>query len=325
MKPKSFFVLMFHGIVKESPAYFTYRPNENCFVRETDFDKIISDCKKRYKILRLNDLGSYFDGSATQDGVLISFDDGLQSLYNLGLPILKKHNANATVFITSDWTNKGIAPAIFSLEYQLFYHTPAIVKISCNGFLFNEKITHSKEAGILISALWDKLFLEKTSPLSLGYEHIILNGKTLNSFVKETDPDYWKPMSWQLLLEANRDGLIEIGAHGKTHTPFDWLSAQQLEQECIESKQQVLQHLGIDVTTCSFPHGSYNERLLEIIGSHFNYAFTNKVVEEDRLGIQLAISRFNVPYQRPNSIPSLIRYPFIGKILRKIGYITKLY
>ena len=325
MKPKSFFVLMFHGIVKESPAYFTYRPNENCFERETDFDKIISDCKKRYKILRLNDLGSYFDGSATQDGVLISFDDGLQSLYNLGLPILKKHNANATVFITSDWTNKGIAPAIFSLEYQLFYQAPAIVNISCNDFSFDKEITHGKEAGIVISELWDKLVIENISPLSLGYEHIILNGKTLDTFEKATDPADWKPMSWQLLQEANRDGFIEIGAHGKTHTPFDWLSEKELEQECIESKQQILEHLGIDVTTCSFPHGTYDERTLEIIASHFNYAFTNKIGKEDRVGVQLAISRYNVPYQRPNSIPSLIRYPFIGKILRKFGYMTKLY
>jgi peptidoglycan/xylan/chitin deacetylase (PgdA/CDA1 family) len=325
MKRGSFFVLMFHGIVTKKPDHFLYRPSENCFVREKDFEKIIRYCKKKYRILKLTDLDPYFAGTATEDGVLITFDDGLQSLLSLGLPVLKKYGATATVFITPGWTNSGEEPAIFSLEYYLYSHEPALVNISAPGFLFEKKVTKKGDIAMVIGELWDTLFEEKISPLSLTADQILINQKPLTSFVKDASPANWKPVSWDLLRKAFDEGIIEIGAHGQTHTPFSWLTNEALENECDESRRQLLSHFNTPVSSCSFPHGLYDERTANITSKHFKYCFVNNVVINNGLPDKTTISRYNVPYQRPNNIPSLISYPFLGKVLRKFGHLSKWY
>jgi peptidoglycan/xylan/chitin deacetylase (PgdA/CDA1 family) len=325
MKKGSFFVLMFHGLVKEKPAHFLYRPSANCFVREDDFESIVKYCKKKYRILKLDDLASYFDGTADEDGVLLTFDDGLKSLYALGLPILKKYNASATVFITPGWTNKEQEPAVFSLEYHLYTQVPAYIQVSYGEFLFEKEVGNKGDIAKMIGELWDNLFSEKISPLSLENEHIQINGESLSTLTKQTDPENWKTMSWQLLQKYATDGTIEIGAHGQTHTPFTWLTEEQLDNEFVESKQQLLDHLNIPVVSCSFPHGLYNEETLSILARHFKYGFANAVVTDENGVNNLRISRYNVPYQRPNNITSLVDHPFMGKVLRKLGHLTKLY
>ncbi len=325
MRQGSLYTLMFHGIVSSKPDHFLYGPNTNCFVREKDFEKLIRYCSKKYRVLKLKDLASYLNGTATEDGVLITFDDGLQSLYTLGLPILKKYNATATVFITSDWTNKGIQPAVFSLEYLLYHHLPATVNIYSDGFIYEKRVDTKENISPSIDAIWAKLFENKISPLSLTDQQITINSKPLNLFEAEPGGGYWKPVSWEILQQAVKEGTIEIGAHGKTHTPFAWLSKEQLENELNENKEVIEKKLQANVTSCSFPHGSYDANTLSILPEYFTYGFANKMVSTQNKIEKLNITRYNVPFQRPNNIPLLIGYPFLGKVLRKFGSVTGLF
>ena len=325
MKKKSFFVLMFHGIVSSKPEHFMYPPNTNCFVRESDFEKVIRYCSKKYKILKLADLEQYFNGTATQDGVLISFDDGLQSLCHLGLPILEKHGATAVTFITSDWTNNEQEPAVFSLEYQLYQQLPATVNINCDGFSFTQAIHTKSEIPELFDALWMELFQKEINPLSLTHEQVSINGAALNTLKQEPGGGSWKTMPWNLLKKAVDENIIEIGAHGQTHTPFTWLSNEQLISESIKSKEEIFNKLQIVVNSCSFPNGFYNNNTLETLSKHFTYGFTNKMVKNTKGAVKINIARYNVPFQRPNNISSLVTYPLAGRVLRKLGSVTGLF
>jgi peptidoglycan/xylan/chitin deacetylase (PgdA/CDA1 family) len=318
----SFFTLMFHGIVKKKPSHFLYEPSSNCFVRECDFETVIQHCKKKYKMLKLDDLTAYFDGTATQDGILITFDDGLESLCDLGIPILKKYEVPATVFITSEWTIKHLEPAIFALEYHLYNNTPALLNISGNDFLFEKKINTKEEIAIVMGEIWDELFAKKISPLSFTHEQIKLSGSSLAAFTRTDNAGSWQTVPWSELRKACEENIIEIGAHGKTHTPWTWLSNEQLENELAENRRQISEQLGLETRACSFPHGLYSKQSLEISGKHFEYGFANRIVSNGQVIEKFNISRYNVPYQRPNNIQWLIRYPFLGKVLRKFGKVT---
>ncbi len=325
MQKKSFFVLMFHGIVSEKPEHFLYGPSANCFVREADFEKVVRFCSKNYKLLRLADLDSYYDGTATEDGILISFDDGLQSFIKLGVPVLQKYGATATVFLTSDWTNSGLQPAIFSLEYQLYHCLPTVVAVNMNDTVVEKKVHTKKDIPIAIDWVWEQLFEKKIAPLSLTDDDILLNGTPLSLLKPEKDGGYWKPASWEVLKDAQKGGIIEIGAHGQTHTPFNWLTETQLVNELEENKRQITHKLQIPVTACSFPHGLYDDKTSDIMERYFRYGFANNIVTGGANKERLVISRYNVPFQRPNNIGSLINYPFMGKVLRKFGSITGFY
>jgi peptidoglycan/xylan/chitin deacetylase (PgdA/CDA1 family) len=316
---------MFHGVIDSLSEHAVFGGSRNCFVRTEDFEHAIEYCSKRYRILKQEDLDTYFNGTASEDGIFISVDDGLQNFVDNGIPILQKYKAPATVFITSDWTNQGKEPAIFSLEYHLFYHLPATITISHGKFLYKQMVDHKKQLPGVLAGIWNNLFAEKISPNGIQAHEITINGRSMDSFPSQDNPAYWKPASWESLRSACQDGIIQIGGHGKTHTPWSWLSANELEKEFIENSEQIRLHLNVPVSTCTFPFGMYDEKTLDTVGKHYTYGFTNRVLANGNKLNLSCMSRYNVPFQKPNNIPSLISYPLIGKILRKVGGMTKLF
>lgn len=321
---KSFKTLMFHGVADQMSEHCLFMPSKNCFVRTEDFEKVIEYCSKRFKILRPGDLNAYFDGTAQDDGIFITVDDGLQYFFDHAIPVLKKYKAPATVFITSDWTNEGIEPAIFSLEYHLYHQLPTKLVIKQNDFCFEKQVDNKTGISAALNELWNRLFEKKISANSIRANEITLNGVLMSDLPADGNPGYWKPASWDTIQKAHAEGTIDIGAHGKTHSPFSWLTADALEKECLQNKEQIKTHLNTAVSVCTFPHGMYDEKTLAVIGKHYKFAFTNRVIAAS-LETASCISRYNVPFQRPNSIPSLVSYPFAGKVLRKAGAVTGLF
>ena len=192
-------------------------------------------------------------------------------------------------------------------------------------FSFEKEVQKKRDIPVVMHSIWEDLFDNKISPLSVTDQQITLNGTPLNLLKQETDGGCWKTASWDILRKAVEDGVIEIGAHGQTHTPFNWLTEEQLAEELIENKARIIEKLQIPVTACSFPHGLYNDRTITEMEKYFKYGFTNKSINALGDNERMIISRYNVPFQRPNSILSLIKYPFAGKVLRKLGSLTGLY
>lgn len=81
----------------------------------------------------------------------------------------------------------------------------------------------------------------------------------VTDFLSEKHPEY---MNAHHLRELLNDPLCTIGAHGKTHIPLGELPPAQAFAELKTSKEQLEDILGQEVTTMSFPHGSFNQEIL---------------------------------------------------------------
>jgi peptidoglycan/xylan/chitin deacetylase (PgdA/CDA1 family) len=81
----------------------------------------------------------------------------------------------------------------------------------------------------------------------------------ISDFTKEK-PGYLNPNQ---LRELARDPLVTIGAHGKTHQPLANLPFAEAKEELRISKMELQDILGREVTTMSFPHGSFNQALID--------------------------------------------------------------
>ena len=64
------------------------------------------------------------------------------------------------------------------------------------------------------------------------------------------------------LIELKKNKLISIGAHGKSHRPLASLTFQEAVDEMRISKEVLEDLLGEEISTMSFPHGSFNVDLL---------------------------------------------------------------
>jgi peptidoglycan/xylan/chitin deacetylase (PgdA/CDA1 family) len=65
--------------------------------------------RHHYRVIRLSDLASFLAGRETlpQRAVVISFDDGYESVYRHAFPLLKKYGFAATLFMYSDFVGAG--------------------------------------------------------------------------------------------------------------------------------------------------------------------------------------------------------------------------
>ncbi|MFX0199396.1 MAG: polysaccharide deacetylase family protein [Candidatus Hodarchaeota archaeon] len=65
------------------------------------------------------------------------------------------------------------------------------------------------------------------------------------------------------LKEINND-LISIGSHCVSHAKLSYLDEKTTKRELLESKKQLEAILGKEVKLLSFPHGDYNQKVIEL-------------------------------------------------------------
>ena len=70
-------------------------------------------------------------------------------------------------------------------------------------------------------------------------------------------------MSWAELKELVKNGM-SVQSHTMSHRPLETLSDDEIHKELYESRQAIEQRLNTTVSALSFPHGSYNRRIVKI-------------------------------------------------------------
>jgi peptidoglycan/xylan/chitin deacetylase (PgdA/CDA1 family) len=322
MSKGKLYTLMFHGVVDTLPKYSIFDESKNCFVTTHDFEKIIKYCSKNFNVIRQSEITEYINSKSDTHAILITFDDGLESVFSHALPILRKYNVPATVFITSGWIDSMKSPAIFNIETIIFNNLPINLTINKDNF---NKIYHFKNRRSInhnLNLIWSDLFKSRISPLSLDDSNFEFDKYNLhlNSFMTNT---LWLPASWDQIKSAVKTNLIELGIHGDTHKPWNWMNKLELEEEVNISKLKIKNKTGYICNVASFPHGMYSLENLKVLDNYFTYFFANnmnKLTLDDKL-----IGRVLVPFGSPNSITALIYFKNITLIIHYIKNKLKKY
>ena len=73
-------------------------------------------------------------------------------------------------------------------------------------------------------------------------------------------------MDWRQLMEMASEGM-SIQSHTVSHRPLELLDEEEIRKELRESKLRLEDKLGTEVYALSFPHGSYNAKVIEVAQS----------------------------------------------------------
>ncbi|MEG1892412.1 MAG: polysaccharide deacetylase family protein [Bacilli bacterium] len=93
-------VLMYHGVLDESWGL------SSLFVRVDEFEKQMKYLSENgYTSLKVSEIN---DAKMHQKPIIITFDDGYVDVYKNALPILKKYNLKATIFVISGSINGDV-------------------------------------------------------------------------------------------------------------------------------------------------------------------------------------------------------------------------
>jgi len=241
------------------------------------FDKQIENLGRKYELLSLDKLAWYIQQGKTlpKKAIVITIDDGYKDNYLYAYPILKKHNAPATMFIATGyigtdrlfWYNK--VKYIFQATHQAeansdelgtFRLQSTIDKLKASSTA-REKLKKMPEQ--LRNSVVDKLAysLGVNIPESLGKNTIL---------------------SWDEIREMNNNG-IAFGAHTVNHPILTGIPLKQAKQEIMQSKKDMEEKLGQPVTSFAYPNGGHRD---------FNRDIANLVKETGVLCAVTAIPRW---------------------------------
>jgi peptidoglycan/xylan/chitin deacetylase (PgdA/CDA1 family) len=81
----------------------------------------------------------------------------------------------------------------------------------------------------------------------------------VSDYLDKSSPTF---LSESEIIELSKFEYVQIGGHGKTHSPLARLSIEESKEELLECKLSLEKIINKKITTMSFPHGSFTKEIV---------------------------------------------------------------
>lgn len=282
-------VLIYHRVA-EDPI-----DSQLLAVSPENFENQIKYLTENYNVIPLSQMIEDFEnGRLNKNTVSITFDDGYaDNLYN-ALPILEKHKAHATIFVSTGFI--GNSREFWWDDMERIFFTkkalPEVLSISDDkqDYYFDLRTFDGR------IDTYDKLhqFLKQNKHSErqafidelLNWANLPLNGRRTNLVMDENE-----------LRKISKSECIEIGAHTVWHDSLAVLNSNEQADEIKNSIQTLSKILGKEVKLFSYPYGSSNDVNEETLKILKDLGFKNAVAN-----IQGELNNRTNPYLIPRRL-----------------------
>jgi peptidoglycan/xylan/chitin deacetylase (PgdA/CDA1 family) len=179
--------------------------------------------------------------------LLLTFDDGYADMHDLLLPVLRKFEVPATVFITTGslggryltWFQRLFSAVIRTTRPELppFADLPAM------------SLGDSRQRVKAIEAIGSRQVRYAAS----AWESMI--DRLADALAWDGRADDERMMTWDQVEALHRSGLVTIGGHTVTHPLLAQCAPDQLKRELFDSAAELKGRLRLDFLPFSYPHG----------------------------------------------------------------------
>jgi len=213
----------------------------------------------------------FYDGNKdfTENCFAITFDDGFKDIYTNALPILKKHNLAACVFLTADMINANDLLPHHKLYFIIKqYGIEAITKAISQRYKY---FTMPKPDFYYCHNPIDfRTDLEKTLCFQMASDagkdllNYLMKSFCVDDFAREAEQLY---LNWSEIIEM-KGACITFGCHTCSHPILSKLTPEGQEKEILECKRKIEEKIKEEVKYFAYPYGypdTYNEQTLSIL------------------------------------------------------------
>lgn len=202
------------------------------------FEQTVLWFKSRYKIVSIQEIREHiYEGRPLQNSCMLSVDDGWRSTYDVIFPVMKKYNLPFTIFVS-----------------------PHVMETGMNFWYYTIKFCNQEDLKDMI--IKRGLFTEKVRkyPCELIFKEMKIDEvyDVLNEYLKK-HPEISIPrgfMNTQEVLEMQKSGLVEIGAHTMVHPILKAESADRANSEIADSVTKLSSILDRQVKSFAYPNGT---------------------------------------------------------------------
>lgn len=241
--------LCYHRVHPISKKENFFHPNLSLVVTPESFEEQIAFISQNYNCLDIYRAVDLLNkDKLPQNTVIVTFDDGYKDNLIHVLPILKKYNVPAEIYITTGFPDGTCVLWWYELEQLLRVLESLSFKWKGKKYLWDlKKIENKYKAYREIRMLFVTSSLEEQKVLLE-----ILRSNNKGSYF--TFEDYG--MSWDDIIALDREPLITIGSHTISHPSLTQLTDDKVYGEMKGSKERLESVLGHPVEAFAYPFGS---------------------------------------------------------------------
>lgn len=260
-------VLMYHRIAEP-----VVDPWELCVSRR-NFAEQLAVLGRRATVLPLRGIeGRLRKASGARPLVAVTFDDGYADNLHEALPALQRADVPATVFVATGHTGRAdpfwweqLADAILGPGER-----PGNLLLAVQGFAFtwprgatdDRTALLSAERVALHRALWNEL---RVIPDALRAD-VLQQLRAWSGRPRGVD-SLARPMTEQEVAALHGSGLVEIGAHARSHRFLTELPPVEREAEIRGSRDDCARMTGVAPTSFAYPHGAVDDATASAVHS----------------------------------------------------------
>jgi peptidoglycan/xylan/chitin deacetylase (PgdA/CDA1 family) len=243
-------IFMLHRVLPENERNRYTLNRELAITPEKLESFILSFTSKGYQFISLDNLHDWLQNKKKikQKFICLTFDDGYRDNFIHALPILKKHNIPATIYITNCLPNgNGILWWYLFEDYvktanQLIINSTNFSK-SFHWKTEQEAFDQFGEIGNLIKVITptelEQVIMKSFDITKVDFENLCRN----------------LSMSWDEIKQISEEPLITIGAHTMTHLSVKQHDEALVAKEMVDSKKELEKHIGKEVHHFAYPFG----------------------------------------------------------------------
>ncbi|PIN80769.1 hypothetical protein COV16_00360 [Candidatus Woesearchaeota archaeon CG10_big_fil_rev_8_21_14_0_10_34_8] len=249
-------ILMYHGVTSSHDPVANF---DHKHVLKEMFEKQLQYIKKHYSLISLNDFIEWKQRkkkNLPNNSVILTFDDGYANCYTQLFPILRKHSADAAVFLPTKYISKEKIAWYDTISYCIAKTKKTEIEINRKKYtLQNNK---QKIAALVELKLQCRDFPEK-------------NRYLLEEIKKQTGVDFNHCTNENLLFlswvqcKEMQDAGITFGSHSITHQVMTQLTESEMENEISKSKKIIVKRLKTNCSSFAYPFGNSNESVRTIL------------------------------------------------------------
>jgi peptidoglycan/xylan/chitin deacetylase (PgdA/CDA1 family) len=259
-------VLMYHDILDDARSRDPGELDDES-PNAHQFDAHLGEIVRHFPIVSLAEgVTRLRTGTLPGDAVSITFDDGYRSVYTVALPILEKYRAPATVFLLTDWIDKG-TPYWWHRVRDMIRQS-SVQRLPTGGLRgivdgnpqaivegpFDTRVRR-RLAGMVESTLRDMREEDRAGRIERLEELLFPGGAYA--------PGERGALTWEQVREMSSCG-IDFEAHTCSHINIRHASRDTIERELAGSKRAIETILGFQVTGFAYPYGKDLEAYAEI-------------------------------------------------------------
>ncbi len=221
------------------------------------FEKQMKHLAKNYYTVSLDEVLNALETkkSLQRNAIMITFDDAYSDFKEFALPVLKKYNLTATIFVPtafpdqphlSFWWDKLYHAMIFTDSTRLNISPFGSFSLATPERSYNNFRKLRRYAKSLLYSDMLKLINEVSDKL---------NSRSINQ-----NP----VLGWEELRKLTKEG-ISLGAHTRTHPILTDIPLDQVRKEIRDSLNDLRREIGDIHPVFAYPNGNGSEKIAKIL------------------------------------------------------------